>query len=174
MEAIIGLFLFGTIWFWLFWAVATVVIICSLETEHFMWGNMFAFVGALLIYLSFSHIAPGVLTLGNIGIAVGLYLAAGGIWSLFKWWRHCRQELEATKEKIAHQPDRFDYHQSDLRNQVSASQNKGRICAWITYWPWSCFWNISRDAINTVFDALTGLYNGISNHTLNQLEKPKK
>jgi len=173
METIIGLFLFGTIWFDLFWVVATIVIIVGLEHEKFMFANILAILGGLLVYQSFNHIAPGSLTMQNILVAVGLYLAAGGFWSLFKWWRHCRQEVEEAKEKLSHQPDRFDYIQSDLRNEVSASQHKGMICAWIGYWPWSFVWNISRDTINTIFEWLTGLYNSISNHALKQLEKPQ-
>jgi hypothetical protein len=172
MESIIGLFLFGTVEFWLFWAVASIFIICSLEMKKFLWGNMFALIGGALIYMSFTRLAPGSITLENVATYVGLYLLAGGFWSLFKWWRHCREAVEYANGELDHYPTNYDGIKSNLSNALMASHNKGMICAWIAYWPWSLLWNVSRDMVNTVFDCLTGLYNNISNNAMGQLKKP--
>jgi hypothetical protein len=76
------------------------------------------------------------------------------LWSFVKWYYYVLTWKEKGAEK------------GSLK--VSVSNNKGRIIAWTTYWPFSAFWTILDQPVkrffNMVFKKFENTYNSILNN----------
>lgn len=146
-----GLFLFGTLWFWLLSVIAFIFIITSLE--HRRYGGTGA-TWVMLLFFGVLYLWGGN-TLSSIGeylsqnpirsLLYGLgYITTGIVWSFVKWYYF----LLNYKEKV-------DRSYANWRNYIpKASDNKGKIIAWMTYWPMSGVWTIINDPIRRIYDRI--------------------
>lgn len=94
-------------------------------------------------------------------IILALYFPIGVIWSLFKWY------LYLTKVKEEHLDKKKRYSQDRVYLvKPEASDNKGRIIAWISYWPISIIWTLIADFVTGVarriYNKISGLFDKIS------------
>lgn len=145
----------GTLWFWIVVSIAAIFIIYSLDTED--WGGTGAtvtlIITSVLIWIFggdtmsniFSYISDNPMRI--LGF-LGIYALAGVAWSFVKWYFY----LLGTKERLLKDGNE-DIRQYDI---PTASDNKGRLIAWMTYWPFSAVWTIINDPIKRFFKFLFG------------------
>lgn len=165
-----GLFIVGTLWFWLL--VLTVCITLMVAVEYNRPGQAtLSVLGALFLlgtlgdFNFFKAIAhhPLVALEGTIA-----YVLAGMLWSIAKWWFHVRAARERFDEA---KKSWFNLNAADFKSEnnefkryakekliPSVQKEKGRIVTWMVYWPWSAAWTIVNDPVKRTF---TIVYNQI-------------
>ena len=144
-------FLFGTIGFWLLAAIAFILVMLSLENKR--WGGTGATLTMVLFFVTlyylggqtlpsfFSFIKDNPITC--ILYVLG-YVSIGVIWSFVKWYYF-----------LLNYKDTIDKRNPDWKKWIpQASSYKGRIIAWMTYWPMSALWTIINDPIRRLFNRL--------------------
>ena len=119
----------GGLWFWILFTIASIVLIACLEKDSGTGATITLLAASVLYFLcagnSFHEMLlwmrdnPG----RTIGLAL-LYFFVGAIWSFAKFYFFLKK-----KKRKGHD---FKY--------VTVDGNKGRIIAWITYWPFSVAW----------------------------------
>jgi hypothetical protein len=175
---IFGLFMFGTLWFWLLCIAAGITIIYSLEDED--WGGTGATVTLIVlsVILFFFGSKTMFLSIGNfminnpgstIMLAIG-WIVAGVVWSFAKWHLHLSKYKQEALEGL-----------KDGYNWVSDSKfevNKGRIIAWMTYWPFSLGWtmldNPFRRMFNYIYGRVEKIYKSMSDKALADVKAAKQ
>lgn len=161
IESLLAALAVGTIWFWLIVVVASIIIIACVEHEHYPTPSIVAIILGVIYWKAIVALPWAV-----IGIAVGVFAIAGAIWSTFQWFRR-------VQKKAAHYRERFgdsltSEQLSDLKREVSASEHKALITGWIAFWPWDMFWTLTGDFFNMIYDALSGIFQNISNRALSK------
>lgn len=146
-----ALFVFGTLGFWLLSVIAFIIIILALENKR--WGGtgatltMIGFFAALWFFggqtlreaSDFITQHPIKCTLNILG-----YIVVGIVWSFVKWYYF----LLNYKEKV-------DRTYQNWRNYIpKVVDNKGKIIAWMTYWPMSALWTIINDPVRRMYDKI--------------------
>lgn len=168
-------FIFGTIWFWLLLAIAGVVITVYLEAGEdgkdtngtgatltmIGFGVVYYFMGSSEHVRSiFQYIIANPLT---IFLYLAGYYAVGVAWSITKWYFYLKFKAAKLNEQLD-KYSRMDYLPSEFK--VSASDKKGTIIAWMTYWPFSVVWTMVHKFVRQAFQYLyikfEGVYNRIS------------
>lgn len=208
---------FGTLGFWLTFAIITVLAVAFLEFEK----NFFALISIFATF-TFLHYAGAWDVVGfakEHQWAMALYFlgyfAAGAVWSLVKWKLFVNRSGELYKDKRGEFAgrrglsvdaeftleqkmewksvvDNYHSHNADLDLGISGFSNdcnknvdamaavvvdacKGRILAWIGYWPWSLLWTVVDDPIRKIgrkiYRTLKGLYIGIVKTLLEMIRK---
>lgn len=168
IEAFLTAIAFGTFWFWLIAAIASVIIIACVENEHYPTPSVVAIILGAIYWKQIAALPWSI-----IGIAIGVFAIAGAVWSIFQWFRRVQKVSARYHEKYG---DTLTKEQmSDFKRETSASENKALITGWIAFWPWSVFWTITGDFFNMIYDALAGIYQNISNRAANSftVEQPK-
>lgn len=119
---------------------------------------------------------------------VGLYIAAGVAWSFGKWFSFLMrmrdayrqlaneyleskalpsntvlegQVLDGLKEYIRYSGRAAEFGRNALWEKPKAKQNKGRITAWMCWWPLSLVGTILNDPIRRLFNAIFGWFKGL-------------
>lgn len=179
---LLGLFLVGTLWFWILMAVAALVVGVCVARESF--GKATLSVVATFALLGFLGDFNVLHWLGTHAAEFAVYLAAyfaiGTAWSVGKWWffvRRRRDEYNEQKSAFLRQngvagsaiPDAL---KTRYREWMDASYDsgsgrrfragfpprardyKGKITAWMMYWPWSFVVTIIDDPIRKLFNAI--------------------
>lgn len=123
------------------------------------------------------------------------YLAIGGVYGVYRWWVECTNRnyrfedftrnflrgygITGTKVSDELKPafvnamldSEFKIwnkaENSYIPNvQIWAWDNKGRIIAWMTYWPWSLVWHVIDDFVRRIFrrlyQCITSILDGIT------------
>ena len=170
--------MFGTLWFWLLCIAAGITIIYSLEDED--WGGTGATVTLIVlsVILFFFGSKTMFLSIGNfminnpgstIMLAIG-WIVAGVVWSFAKWHLHLSKYKQEALEGL-----------KDGYNWVSDSKfevNKGRIIAWMTYWPFSLGWtmldNPFRRMFNYIYGRVEKIYKSMSDKALADVKAAKQ
>lgn len=102
----------------------------------------------------------------------GIYVAVGVVWSFAKWFFFLINERDATrnfvkKELAKYKKDNSGYWSEPKINIPQASDNKGRIVAWMSFWPLSVVGTLLNDPIrklfNYCFNQFKHLYQAMSN-----------
>lgn len=148
----------------------SVLMIVALETMSVGW----LFIGAIcFITLVVGKILALHLSLTTLAIAFVCYLAIGGVWSIFKWWRFLKKEYRNFHEYN----DRYEYNESALKSATSAFEkdimvdhHKGKITAWIAFWPWSLTWFLTDGIVEEIFGFLKGIYTRIGNRIIARIK----
>jgi hypothetical protein len=161
MESILLFFAFGS---WAFWLVVLALsVVYTVATEKDIHG--FAIFGTLIAagLCWKSLVALGSIAWPFLLIGVGVYALAGGAWSVFRWFKYCREYIA----KNPYKSDMLDYSSGrEVRltateyysKKLKPSEHKSRLIGWIAYWPWSLVWNIVGDTLTAIYDALANVY----------------
>lgn len=147
------------------------------------WRDAFAFgFLALAIYFAVAFFAFGTNPIVWIGdhpgaalVASGAYLAAGALWSLFKWDRrmaspYIQDAIKDARKKydemVNFSGERDFYSSVYFPNRAQPSSNKERITTWIALWPFSLagyfIGEILLRFFERIYDVLSGLYVSIT------------
>lgn len=54
----------------------------------------------------------------------------------------------------------------DLKSNISPSNHKNQIIGWLSYWPWSVFWDCTADLFKNLYKFLQNAYHIVSEHHL--------
>lgn len=186
-----SLFVIGTFWFWLLLAAATLFIGVCVTSEKFGKATL-CMLGTFLVLALFGNF--NVLNwlrdnpIQNTLIGFASYFLIGAVWSVAKWWffvRRQREEYDELKRGfLKHRGVEGniipDHHKSTWRETIAHARGfrfaptfpprarhfKGKITAWMTYWPWSMIVTVIDDPIrklfNAIFNAIQGVFQGIS------------
>lgn len=155
---------------WLFW-VAILIVSCFIFAAEGADRKGNAILAVVLFTLAFGAPILQVLhafTVTQIFLFLGAYIAIGGLWSLFKWWLHCKR----VREEIASlgQATTIPTWQiQKLRDKLTVSQNKSRLTFYIAFWPWSMAWSGMRDFFEGMYNRLRAKYERIAKAGLDEL-----
>jgi len=161
MQEILALFIVGSWLFWTLLVLFSIAAIVSLENDRY---GFLTFITVLFVVIfAFKTPLPSWQNLLMYGAG---YLVAGALWSLYRWWRYVREVVQKAR-------DNKENHYSDLPSpsELSVSNNKDRIIAWIAFWPWSVFWSITHDLFYNIYDALRKVYGQIAKGSIAELER---
>jgi len=154
-----GIFIFGTLWFWLLITVTGGLILFFLETalldDHDTGGGFkvtLVLIGAGLLYYFwgskeditsiFTYIKENP---GNVLVLFGGYLVAGVVWAIVKWYFFLLNKKEYYKRS------NIPFHRVSI---PKASNNKSRIISWMMYWPFSGLWTLINEPIKKAFQLI--------------------
>lgn len=115
-------------------------------------------------------------------LIIAAYGIVGGIWSVFRWFKHCKNYVNKCKVLIDKDPDNFfsrayghtEYKQNPEKwfaDKLRPSDHKSKLIGWITYWPWSLLWNIVGNFITSIYDVLVNIYQKTANMVIKQALK---
>ncbi len=169
IESIIAALAVGTIWFWLLAIVASIIIIACVENEHYPTPSIVAILLGIIYWKAIVS-APW----QAIAIVVGAFALLGAGWSTFQWFR--RVQKKAAKYREQYGDTLTESQIRELKEEVSASRHKALITGWIAFWPWDMFWTFTGDFFNMIYEALSNVYQGISNRAVGQftVKKPEE
>jgi len=161
LEAITGFFALWSVGFWILAFIASVIFIVGCEKDT-IGLSVFATIVLSVIYWKSLVLVLTNPTLLAIGIVAWLLIGV-----LNSMWR-----LKNLAREVVEKYNKSGY--GDPKNELSLSNQKSRITNWIIYWPWSLFWNFSRDFFNSLYKAMSGVYQGIIDRALSKaIPSPK-
>jgi len=163
-ESVLSFFAFGAIGFWLLLFVASIIFIACVEAETYPAAVVATAILALIYWKPIIGLG---LTWQSFSIGVAVYVALGIVWSVWRWIKYVKATVELYNERKGGKLD--DFAKSSIKSAVSASNNKSKITAWIAYWPWSAFWNITGDFFKFIYDNMKAVYQKIANRELEKL-----
>jgi hypothetical protein len=170
IETLLAAFAFGTFWFWLLATIASVIIISCVENEHYPTPSIVAILLGV-VYWKAIVAAPWHL----IALVAGVFVLIGLLWSVFKWFRHVNKTVAQYRNDYGTTLD--ESRMDGLKRECSAYNHKAMITGWIAFWPWSLLWSLTGDFFSMLYDAMTNIYQKISDHGVSKFtvaEKPKK
>ncbi len=158
--------------FWIILAAVVVLDIFMLASDNEVEGwavaiTTGAFVGAILFTDAFKGMRVGYLVAG-----VAVYLVAGVLWSLKKWYDYVLGQLTEMRQKYntpgyvnkdAKGNETFEDYAR--RSQPRAAYNKQRIVSWMALWPFSFSWWVltwPRHAFVWLYNRLSTVFDRIS------------
>lgn len=165
LAPVFEFFAIGTIAFWVIISILSITFIACIENDHYTFPTILALVFSLIYWKSFSAFH---FDWRAIAVSVLVYVVAGVIWSIFRWFRYVKECADYYKQY----PSQSNY--SSLQDKIDAGENKSRITAWIAYWPWSLVWNLIGDVCVTIYEQLQGVYQNISNKALKNIPQPEE
>ena len=178
INFMIGLFLFGTLWFWLLIGIEIIIIISSLEQDKVNslgWLSFLVVLGILYFcgnahhfndFFQYTIQHPIVSVLFFLG-----YLIAGTVWSFVKWYVYLKKK--ATKYVI-NQSDNSYIWDTDFK----AKSQKQRILNWMMYWPFSLVWTVIdqpfKKAFLYIYNSIENKYQSIGDNILKDVKDKRK
>jgi hypothetical protein len=172
MTTFLALFEVGAIGFWLLLTFASIVYIVALESRKF-WLSLVVTLGLLAGYGK-TLLAQN-WTIGNILAAVGIWALAGVLWSIYRWFRHVRTEVEKLKNKEGEYGRTYVTNlEGVFDNNTSPAQHKAEITAWIAYWPWSLAWHFTSEFWTNLYEMVKGIYQNITDRAKADVKFPVK
>ena len=94
------------------------------------------------------------------------YIAIGVVWSFAKWFFFLINERDKSRAYIQSNMKSASYNAPKI-NIPKASDNKSKIIAWISYWPFSAVGTILNDPFrklfNLIFNQFKNLYQQMAN-----------
>jgi hypothetical protein len=174
-------FVFGTIGFWICFALCVLIVTALSETDSPWWAG-FVLIGTMTVLCTANGIGLSTITnnpLESIAAVVG-YFVCGVLWSLVKWWRFLVSALENYNELKASFYAGFDRHDTEKKMKMtedekrlawkeqvksmhfssirstppSPADHKKDIVTWMTYWPLSVVVTLLDDPIRRMFNLL--------------------
>lgn len=169
-------FVFFGVWWWLLVAAVIVLDVWFLEYDNGVGATISLLVfGALMFFFGDWNPFPWMAAnpLWTVGVVIG-YFAAGGLWSMMKWYFHClniRDKHDEIKDEF------FEEHKiiggkvsSQLKGEwkerlryggfsdddivPKARGHKSTILMWMTHWPFSAVWTLLNDPIRRIFKSI--------------------
>lgn len=151
------LFEFGSLLFWVFFVVASIITIAILEKSDYpgAWSTIWVaasfvtlyYLGAktsiteLLFHILHNPIQTVVLFL--------LYTTVGILWSFVEWRWFVQRKARFLREQ-----SRTIYIDIEM---PKASENKNRIFGWTFYWPWSVAWFLMHRPLEKLYEEIQKL-----------------
>ena len=136
--------------------VLTAIIIVGLEQDAYGFPAFATILAAITYYPLLKMI-----TIPMLCFAIISYLTIGGLWSIWRWKNYILEQVKKARNNPSHFPT----------YQLNPQYNKGRILAWIAYWPWSLLWEFTRDLVSCIYNNLIGIYQNISNKAIGEIEE---
>lgn len=186
---LLGLFLAGTMWFWILMAIAVLSVGLCVARESFGKATLCVVVtfAALALFGDFNVLHWLRDHYLSFGVYLVAYLAAGTVWSIVKWWRFIRRKrVDYDRRKgafmVGHElpcdapmPDKLKTewrthleqerrYSADRREETfppKANAYKAKIMAWMMYWPWSLVVTVIDDPIRKLFNAIFEAIRGL-------------
>lgn len=159
IESLLAALAFGTFWFWLIFAIASIIIIACVENEHYPTPSIVAILLAVIYWKAIVALPWAV-----IAAVLGGYAIAGAVWGVVEWFRRVQKKSAYYNEKYGSMLT--DSQMEQLKAEISPTQHKALITGWIAFWPWDLFWTLTGDFFNMIYDALSGVFQNISNRAL--------
>ena len=187
MDALMGILAVGGLFFWVFTAVAVLLVLASLEKERGGWATfiVLAFLVGLQVFSDFKPFTwiaenPVMFIMG-----LGAYIVIGVAWTFFRWYLFSLSAKEAYADVRAKFVKRlkvpFDVriHKADLANHVGQSydftrryksiplqpgQHLHRIWIWMVFWPLDGIWTIINDPVVRLFRFIYNRISGALTH----------
>lgn len=160
LAAILAFFVFPSVGFFI--GLLALSVVYTIATERDIHGfAIFATVLGVALFWSTISLAFAAWHLLLIGAAA--YALAGGAWSVFRWFKYCREYIvnhpynSPVSDYSGGKEVRLtatEYYKKELR----PGKHKSRLIGWIAYWPWSLIWNIAGDTLTAIYDALANVY----------------
>jgi hypothetical protein len=144
-----------------------VIIIACVENEHYPTPSIVAVLLAVIYWKAIVSVPWS-----QIAIVVGAFALLGAGWSTFQWFRRVQKKAAFYREKYGEALTEGQLAQ--LKEDVSASRHKALITGWIAFWPWDMFWTFTGDFFNMIYEALSNVYQGISNRAVGQFKVAEK
>lgn len=169
ITGFLSLFELWTIGFWILMAVCSIIFIAAIENDKYF---VPAVVTGLLGLCYWKSLASLQLDWRTIGLGALIYIVAGIIWSVYRWYRYVHDYVDNYKEKNPTFKKHGKLSESDLeylKSRIDVTDNKSRICTWIGYWPWSLVWHITGDLFNSIYKNMKKVYQKIVNHALSNI-----
>jgi energy-coupling factor transporter transmembrane protein EcfT len=188
-----GLMAGGTIWFWLLVAAVFIAVTVLVESECGGWATLTLIVTGSLGYFVFGGqrlplkqvVVHPWYALGWIGI----YFVLGVVWGLFKWFVYVHKRLGLYREArdlflkdsgaaeltpllavslMKDLASRYAYGEPISAAPPRASQHKGDIIRWMSYWPFSVIGTVLNDFVrkawNHIYNFTVQTYDRIAAH----------
>lgn len=164
MEFVTG-FLVGVLGSW--WTVGVLLVwILFLEDETYPVS-----IGILTAILIVS-----VVLLFNISLPQSMWIAVGagyysfGVgWAIWRYYRYLKTQM--VKMGDFRKSDRWFNYDSYV-NRLKPINQKARIFGWIFAWPFSIIQIFTRDIVEYVYEAVSGVFTRIYNSVLKDYPKP--
>ncbi len=157
IETVTTFFALWGFGFWLLTALASIIFIVGCEKDT-IGLSIFATIVLVVLYHSSLMAAisnPVILTVSIVG-----WLILGVLNSC---WR-----LKVWAKEVVDEYNKNGY--GDPKHKLALSNNKSRIINWIVYWPWSLFWNFTRDFFNSLYTSMSGIYQNIIDKALSGVQ----
>lgn len=108
-------------------------------------------------------------------VGLGIYVAIGIVWTIIKWWLHCRSinaEIKNFEPSVGVYlgSGRNSAFLQGFKYRLDPTKNKSRITTWGVYWPWSMLWSAIRDSVDAAYEALLNSYRRIAKGSLAEVE----
>ncbi len=180
---------FALPWMWMGALMFLFVIdVVLTESECFGWATFLLILGTSLVAWLGGDVNVFAWTWANLAeIAKFLifYFAAGGVWSVVKWYFYLlkvRDRLERDIDRwqrirdVLVNPGHPDTAPKPTRPHDSfAKDNPERIMGWIAHWPFSMIGSLIGDvltrAVRSIYEVLRGAYDRIGNHVFAEFDK---
>lgn len=168
-------FLFNTTLFWIGLFVISMFIFAA---DEFTCNLVFALVVFFLIF-GYGIIAALLLITARAAFTyVGVYLAAGFLLALYKWWQRRRGTKEAIdlfkKRAAAGDDHHILYEINTVLERLNPALNKNLISFWVIFWPWVFITSAIRDATDLVYLAVRSLFEKLAAPAASELNKFKE
>ena len=163
--------------FFLLFLVLFVVVSILAELEWFIGAGLVVVVGVIGVhYLHFADVFAFVRDNAvYLGIGAVVYAVVGVLWAPAKWALFLvafRDHIHEIRDQFASanglSPNGLDFHEAFKEHLVNyyprffrgnyvsrkprVIDNKGRIIAWMTLWPWSMFGTFLNDVVRKFFE----------------------
>ncbi len=133
------------------------------ETERFGWASV-AVAGSVAL-AQWMHWADiwGFLKANVLvsALYLGGYVVAGVVWSFVKWFSFLMRFRDVLKEVKVHGSDHYGartYRGVSLERKPAAAESKGKITAWMIFWPFSVVGTVLNDPVKRLFTFLFGRF----------------
>lgn len=167
----------GTFYFWIFLFVFVFILSSLVENEHGGWATI-TFIGTTAV-LHFTNIINIGLLFQNpimLGVYFLLYVIAGIVWSMTKWYYYCKEWAEERKTHFYKYHtnatvEEYNKHMEDI--WPAAKFHKAKIIKWMTFWPFSFVGTILnfRLFFKKVYVMVGSMFENISNSLKKQYIK---
>lgn len=159
-----SLLVFGSVWFWLLFLLAWVLITIAIELGYqirativvLMFFVLYFFFGgkealaSLLHYITYKPFH-------SIGWILG-YFVLGTAWSVAKWAFFVLRKRDKALDTLRKETERYHYTPTEVK-PPQVSEHKNLIVGWMIYWPFSALWTLINDPVKRAF---TWIYYRIS------------
>lgn len=186
------LFQLGGIIFWVLTAIGALLLITEIESDK-VGAAFVTIIGYFVVLALFSDTDLWAWVQNNVTFLLysfGAYLGAAAVWSVAKWYlflTKVRNVYSVERDQYAashpgvdfsdpadvkkvrdNAVEKLAYTKYSTRNvPPRASEQKARITAWMTFWPFSVIGTVIGDLLlevfKHIFDFLSGLYQRMSN-----------
>jgi hypothetical protein len=190
-----GIFVIGTIWFWILLGVSAGLILFFLERplggfrDDGGGAESTAVILVAFVLYWFLGSSQDILDLAiyvrdnawHVISMIAFYFFIGVIWSIAKWYFFLMNIKDGLLAKVEYdKQNKLTTRGKDwIKDQIpQAKNNKNRITTWMSYWPFSMLWTLINEPIKKAFRyiyaRIEGIFQKMSNHIFRDLTDDEK